>query len=238
MENLIQVHTTKDYSLFTPIKGNRVKNEMHIKRLKKSMQQDYLFTIITVNEKYQIIDGQHRFECIKELNLPLHYVICKGYSLEQVQRLNVNSKNWASDDYMNGYCDMGYEHYIEYRKFKEKYGFSHHITISLLRGYLDKMSKKDFKEGRFNIKDINKAVFLAESVSLFKDIYEGYRRKGFVASIIVLSRNKKFKVAELVRKVKLYPNMLVDCTTTTGYIRLIEDIYNYKRKNKVNLRYS
>jgi len=73
-----QVQTTMDYSMFKPIDGNRNKNELHIARLKTSMALNYLFTVIIVNEKYEIIDGQHRFECIKDLGLPLYYIMCKG----------------------------------------------------------------------------------------------------------------------------------------------------------------
>jgi ParB-like chromosome segregation protein Spo0J len=29
------------------------------------MAENYLFTVIIVNEKYEIIDGQHRFDVIK-----------------------------------------------------------------------------------------------------------------------------------------------------------------------------
>ena len=52
------VHTTTDYSLFKSIDGNRTKNKAHVKKLKKSMEEKYLFTVIIVNEKYEIIDGQ------------------------------------------------------------------------------------------------------------------------------------------------------------------------------------
>ena len=76
-----QVHKTTDYFLFKPIDGNRNKNLLHINRLKKSISENYLFTVIIVNENYEIIDGQHRFECIKELELPLYYITCKGYGL-------------------------------------------------------------------------------------------------------------------------------------------------------------
>ena len=62
-----QVHTTTDYFLFKPIDGNRNKNLLHINRLKKSMSENYLFTVIIVNEKYEIIDGQHRFDVIQDL---------------------------------------------------------------------------------------------------------------------------------------------------------------------------
>ena len=64
-----QVYTTTDYFLFKPIEGNRHKNLLHLSRLKKSISANYLFTVIIVNEKYEIIDGQHRFQCIKDLKL-------------------------------------------------------------------------------------------------------------------------------------------------------------------------
>lgn len=46
-----QVHTTTDYFLFKSIEGNRNKNLLHINRLKKSMSENYLFTVIIVNDK-------------------------------------------------------------------------------------------------------------------------------------------------------------------------------------------
>jgi hypothetical protein len=95
-----QVQTTKDYYLFTPIDGNRNKNLLHLNRLKKSINENYLFTVIIVNENYQIIDGQHRFDVIKELNLPLHYIVCVGYGLKEVHILNQISKTWNADDYL------------------------------------------------------------------------------------------------------------------------------------------
>jgi hypothetical protein len=129
-----QVHTTTDYFLFKSIDGNRNKNLIHINRLKKSMSENYLFTIIIVNEKYEIIDGQHRFDVIQELKLPLHYVICKGYGLSQVHILNQNSKTWNMDDYLEGYCSLGYADYIKYKAFKEDYNIGHNETLTLLCG--------------------------------------------------------------------------------------------------------
>ena len=79
---------------------------MHINRLKKSMADNYLFTVIIVNENYEIIDGQHRFDVIK-IKTPLHYIMCCGYGLNEVHILNQNSKTWNADDYATGYCNLG-----------------------------------------------------------------------------------------------------------------------------------
>ena len=48
-----QVHTTTDYFLFRSIEGNRNKNLMHINRLRDSMNENYLFTIIIVEKMIQ-----------------------------------------------------------------------------------------------------------------------------------------------------------------------------------------
>ena len=57
---LMQVKETKNYSMFTTIGGNRPLNELHLNRLKKSMEEELLISPIIVNEKHEVIDGQHR----------------------------------------------------------------------------------------------------------------------------------------------------------------------------------
>jgi hypothetical protein len=42
---------------------------------------------------------------------------------------------------------------------------------------------------------------------------------------------------ELMAKIKLQPTALVDCISTEKYRELLEDIFNYRRREKVNLRF-
>jgi len=235
-----QVHTTNDYFLFKPIDGNRNKNLLHINRLKKSMQVNYLFTVIIVNENYEIIDGQHRFDVIKELNLPLHYVMCNGYGLNEVHILNQNSKTWNSDDYLEGYCNLGYLNYIKYAEFKKRYGFGHAECMTILSGYSNTSggnTVKIFFAGELKIKDYNKACELADKIELIGQFYEGYKRRSFVHALLNLFKNKNFEFIELIQKLKIQPTALCDCTDIPQYTSLIEEIYNYKRREKINLRF-
>lgn len=239
VKNSNQVHTTNDYFLFKGIEGNRNKNLLHLARLKKSMSENYLFTIITVNENYEIIDGHHRFEVIKTLGLPLNYVICKGYGLKEVHVLNAVSKTWNAEDYLNGYCNLGYKDYIDYKKFKEKYGFDHNSNLAMLSGVA--MSggniNQDFHNGDFKIKNYQDAEHKAEMICLFKDLYPGYKRRSFVYAMLTLFNKPQFELTEFLQKVKLQPSAMVDCTDSKQYISLIEEIYNYRRREKVTLRY-
>lgn len=232
-----QVHTTTDYFLFKPIEGNRNKNLLHINRLKKSMSDNYLFTVIIVNEKYEIIDGQHRFEVIQELKLPLHYIVCKGYGLNEVHILNQNSKTWNADDYLTGYCNLGYEDYLKYALFKEKYNLGHNETMSLLSGIPNKIDIDVFYRGDFKVKSLENAEDIIEKIIMIEPYYSGIRRRAFIYTMMSLFKNKNFEFTEFLQKLKIQPTALQDCTNVTNYKVLIEEIYNYRRREKVNLRY-
>jgi hypothetical protein len=230
-----QVHTTTDYFLFKPILGNRTKNLLHLKRLKESIADNYLFTVIIVNERYEIIDGQHRFDAIKELGLPLHYIICKGYGIREVQLLNANSKNWNAEDYIDGYCDMGFQNYILFREYKNKYQFGYNECMVLLTGQKD---TKSFYEGKLKINYLQEAERRGDLILNIEPFYKGFRRRAFVLCINTLLNNDNFSFTEFIAKLRLQPTSLIDCPTVNQYMSLIEEIYNYKRRDKINLRYS
>jgi hypothetical protein len=240
--NDIQIHTTKDYSLFKTLNGNRDINYLHLSRLKESMKKNHLTTIIMVNKNFEIIDGQHRFLISKELNLPINYIISKDYGLAEVQILNANMKNWQTIDYVNGYCDLGYKDYIIYRDFVNKYGFQNQVAILLLTGEETKGSGTEnvttkFKDGKFKIKDLNNANKMAEKILMIEPYYKGYLRRSFIYALIGMFKNENFEFTEFLAKLKQQPTTMQDCTSRTQYKVLIEEIYNYRRRDKVNLRF-
>lgn len=239
--NTIQVHTTTDYSLFKTLNGNRDVNHLHLSRLKESMKIKHLTTIIMVNEKFEIIDGQHRFLISQELKLPINYIISKNYGLAEVQILNANMKNWQTIDYVNGYCDLGYQDYIIYRDFVNEYGFQNQIALLLLSNEHVGGRKinpiTNFKEGKFKVKDLNNAKKMAEKIMMIEPYYKGFLRRSFIISLVSMFKNENFEFTEFIAKLKQQPTTLQDCTNTTQYKVLIEEIYNYRRREKINLRY-
>lgn len=238
MATFSHVHTTTDYFLFKPIGGNRNINQLHLSRLKKAMSKKYLFTVIIVNEKYEIIDGQHRFAIIKELGLPMHYIICHGYGLAEVHLLNENAKTWNADDYMHGYAELGYEDYVKYAEFKEKYKLGHNETAALLLNITSVGGRPDgFYEGLFKIVDIQEATRNIERILLIEPYYTGIRRRAFIKAMLFLFKNHYFEFSEFIQKLRIQPTALQDCVSREQYLVLIEEIYNYKRRNKINLRF-
>ena len=213
------IYSTNNYSLFKSIDGNRVLNELHLKRLKKSMEKNYLFTVITVNESYEIIDGQHRFEAAKELKMPINYIVCPGYGLNEVHILNQNSKTWSAEDYLTGYCDLGYK--------------------AMLAGTITSGGEQNmqFKKGEYKVTHWQQANEYANRIWQLKNLYDGFLRRSFIYAMLELFDNSEFDFNEFLHKLTLVPRALTHCADRKHYIELIEEIYNYHRRNKINLRY-
>jgi len=238
MKSVNQVLMTNDYDMFQTIEGNREINKLHVKRLKDSISEKYITVPIIVNEKNQIIDGQHRFQSAKELEKPVYYIKVNGLGLKDVHRLNTNTKNWTADAYLDGYCRLGFQDYIMYREFKNKYGFGHNETNAILSNKQRMGGSKNqaFKDGVFHIVDYNQAVKNAEKITMVKQYYDGYRRRAFVYAMLDLFQNPNYNHAEFLNKLSFQSRSLVDCTDVQQYLTLIEEIYNYKR-NKQNRVY-
>jgi hypothetical protein len=71
------IQQTRDYSLFTLLHGNRKLQKNHVNKITMSIDQKNLMDVspIVVNEKYEIIDGQHRFMACHNLGIPVTYIM-------------------------------------------------------------------------------------------------------------------------------------------------------------------
>jgi hypothetical protein len=242
--------------MFKTLEGNRELNKLHVARLKKSFSDNYLFTPILVNSNMEIIDGQHRIEAAKGLNLPIRFIKLNGYGLREIQIYNSNMKNWKKEDYLNGYCDLKYPEYLKFRNFMRRFpefGISSSEAMLLLyagnnplkekyEDYISSPSHKTapskwFEEGRLVIPDFEKSCEIAAKILMIKPYYDGFQRRIFVGAMLGILKIESFSISELISKLKSNPTGLQHCNDVTQYKLLIEDIYNYRRREKVNLRY-
>jgi hypothetical protein len=231
-ENVVDV--TFDYDAFKFLKGNRPVDEKHVRKLVQSMQQEYLQRPIDVNENYEIIDGQHRYTAIKELGYPLFYVVRKGWTMRQVQVANSNTKTWTIADVINSQCELGNKEYRAIKYFAEKYKISQVVSYSLLNPAMDGTR---IKKGLFEVGDIEIADKTARYIKLISKMvnFDCFRRP-FVHSFRKLAENNNFDFDIFVKKLEYQSDRLKPCIDVKSQIELIEEIYNYRNQNKVNLR--
>lgn len=241
-----QVYGTTDYDKFSFLTGNREINQGNIIRLKKSMEQKQLQTPIIVNEKFEIIDGQHRFYVIKDLGLPLFYMIVNGYDLEECQTLNNNNLNWKNLNFIKSYAEIGNQHYVKFLEFMDMFpGLGRIRTYTYIlqgtlavtasaRGEVDKI-----KSGRFQIKDWNNAVETAQKLMGFKNCANVFGSAIFIEAILKIIRCPKYDHERMMTKLSYQQTKLVRCTSYKEYYALVSEIYNYRtsEKDKVYFEY-
>lgn len=250
-----KVYKTNNLSMFKQIDGNRIPNLQHVKRLADSIRvYGMKCNPILVNEQMEVIDGQHRLMAAKEAESFVYYIIVDGYSLNEVHTLNLNQKNWTKKDFMDGYANMGIESYIKLKNFVEKNddftfndcialcqntgsGTSRSLAVQTKSIKLESNTAQIFERGTWKVGDMNLAQEYANKIRMIKPYYIGYNKTIFVGTMVNLFNNKNFDFNEFMHKVRLQPTALVDCANRDQMKTLIEDIYNYKSRNKVNLRY-
>ncbi len=251
------VKKTTEYDIFNIINANRNINPRHVKTLKGSFREHgVLMNPILVNDKMQVVDGQHRLTALKQLELPVYYLIIGDYGIKEVQALNLNQKNWSKKDYAVSFSEMGYEHYttlLEFHKEYDEFGFTSCIKLlqnsttvkdvgrknsNLKRNTTEETNPSQvFEEGTWEVSDYDIAEEWVEYLRNIDEYYSGYNRSVFVSTMIGLFKKPQFDRDEFMRKLSYQGNALNDCTSISDYLLLIEEIYNFKKRNKVNLRY-
>lgn len=245
---------TMDYDRFKFMRGNRDVNEHHVKRLMKSLQEEQLVSFVIINAKDEVIDGQNRLEACKRLRLPIYvYRDSKTakYGLNQVQRYNSNNLIWNKRSYLNSYCKIGVKPYMQLKEFMTNYpcfGISASLTIITNKPHADHAPStkengrkyilaKPFEQGQLSIDDLGLAYENAGKLMEYQRFFKHFNNRSFVNIMVQLFNNRKFDHNIMLKKLEISPTALVRCNTFNQYRNLIEEIYNYKSREKVNLRY-
>lgn len=246
------IKTTTNYQSFRLLNGNRDVNPNHLKRLKASMSEKYLFSPIIVNNKMEVIDGQHRLRVCRELGLPVYYILVYGYGVKEVQILNANMSNWKKSDYLDGYVKEGKEDYIKFKEFQEAFpSFTFSTCMKILSGIrgnsdekgADKkngqlgMQMKNFENGNFKIPNLKKSYDIASKIMDYKRVFDRYNDSTFVVTLLGLFENKNYNHEQMLHKIEIQPNALSVCRSVGQYMIKLEEIFNYKTRSKVSLRY-
>ncbi len=248
---------TDEYGRFNHIGANRNVDPRHVKSIKNSIKEHgVLINPVLVNGNMQIVDGQHRFQACKELKKPVYYLDIGDYGIKEVQALNLSQKNWTQKDYAESFAEMGAEHYqtlLDFYKEMEEFTFLSCIRIlqgsTSLRNISQKRANEErrasgvsnqkqvFEEGTWEVDDLERAYKWIDYLREVGKYYDGYKRTAFINAMIGLFNKPQFDKHEFLRKLSYQANALNDCSNVGDYVELIEEIYNFKKRDKVNLRY-
>lgn len=239
-----KVLKTKNYGMFKFRKDNRGIIIPHVKELTRSMKERGWVpgSLIIVNEKMDVIDGQHRLISASQLGIQVEYLVMKGLGEEEMVGQNVGGRNWTKYDFLDSFVKKNNYNYVTLNKFLNKYPeFNITEMMMFLSNSYTSVDKSQFVNGGFKVRNESIAIQWIESITKLKPLFEkGYNKSHFVRALVKLLSTKKdvFNMDEFVHKVKLRPGSIFICSNVEQYLLMIENIYNFNRKGgKVNLRY-
>lgn len=107
---IVDVQETYEYEQFSFITGNRDINLHNLNKIKSSLRKEnrQQFRPILVNEKLEVIDGQHRLQAAKELGLPIFYEVQPDLRKSDIV-LFQNQRRWGIEDYLKYHASDGNE---------------------------------------------------------------------------------------------------------------------------------
>lgn len=258
-----KIYQTNNYAIFSFITGNREINEAKVKALVTEIRKNGLLLPILVNEKMQIIDGQHRFSACKILRAPVTYFIRNKANIEMAANMNVAGSNWSLHDWINKYAEDGNDDYIYLRNWIKKCR-THNVparsavmlaqnstTTACYYMFSDGVVRRDGKSSKEGVKKIYRvgdavtlgkwqagdrqlAEKLLTQLVMFSE-FPFYRKNSFASAFIRVSRIEEFDMQQLYRQATKRPNLFKNQTGVHGFMEMFEKTYNYGRaqKNKV-----
>jgi hypothetical protein len=238
MSKPYNIRRTTDYDAFQRITGNRIVRPAHVKKLKLAIEQDpetIKYNPILVNEKMQIIDGQHRYQACQLLDLPIYYVMVEGLKLEEVQKFNSVAKQWQPMDYAQAFAELGNQNYQYYLDIKRSDLSVNHDSLLRYLALGEPITGTSFTEGRLVVPDYNRSVELLYQLHEVGTYYERFNIRSFALAFLKLAQDERYDHKRMIASMKEYASLIEDYSKESDYFKALNKVYNWRRneKNKV-----
>ena len=225
---ITNIYETYDYGKFKFIDGNR-KIDHSVKIANSVQKNGQLFAPIVVNEKYEIIDGQNRFEAFKSLNLPIMYFIVEGYGLKECNVMNEASKNWTAKDYIHSYATSGNIDYQILETMLNKHPkLPLNIVSSVARNVMEYNDVQTIKSGTFSLKISPTSLSnILDYLDLFDISGIGGTSNNLYKIFVFCYKCKTIDKERMLKNFKERKYTIKGIVDTDDALAAIEEIYNY-----------
>jgi hypothetical protein len=175
------IQSTKDYKKFTLVRGNRDIIPGHVAKLTTSILQKNMLAQnpIIVNEKFEVIDGQHRLEVAKNNDLEVFYIVLPGADFTEIIAFNANNRVWNAMDYINGYASKGMKDYLWLKEFIDNYAISTSQALTFMFGHEGSAPRAMINRGLLELTDEQKERAISRADVLWS-LRPFIKRSGFI----------------------------------------------------------
>lgn len=238
------VYTTRDYSIFKRLVGNRDIPESRIAKIVDSIQTiGWVHNPIVVNEKMEVIDGQGRLTALQRLKMAVEYIIAPGAGTNECVYMNMNMVNWKLPDFIKSYAEQGNENYQRLLKLMEKYANGNLDIISTAVYRLSKSKHRDIKAGTLQLTEEQYEAAIPR-LKFIKPLLDNVNEKKLPGSLVTLIQTAiyYYDYEEVNKKRLLYSieKYIYNATPWVSNLdceREVENVYNYniKLEDKISI---
>lgn len=223
------VNSTDNYDQFTFLHNNRETHAPHIEALKDAFVAFGNLTVaqpILVNERMEVIDGQHRLVACRELHQPVYYTVVPGLNVEDARQMNLLHRGWGTDDFAHSYASSGITAYQQYLELREQFPKFPHSTILVYLYGEGKNSTgmyKAFREGELVIHDLEATVEQLQRLAQLSELT--VMTKPISRAIQIMFQNPQYDHQRMLRKLEA-TGPLRAYQGVRDNLRNLEDVYN------------
>lgn len=230
--DLPQIQSTRFYDQFKVMGGNRNIDPNHVEKLKSSMLEnpDWFKTKpAVINEAGYIIDGQHRLQAARQLNMPFYFVVGEKMNLGAARAMNIRQKQWTLMDYIHSYADGGNKYYKFALEMIQRYpALTPGLVVAILQGGInDSGRNSDVRNGLLFVEDERVAEAQIEVFSEIKKVTRRQMSVTFIGIYMKLIKRPDFNEDRFLKHLEAKPELLAMSSIAKEVYRAIEDVYNY-----------
>lgn len=241
-----KINKTDDYTIFKNILGNRSVSNSHVSHLASAIKRKNLLEYypLLLNDNMEVIDGQHRLLAASGVGVPVYYSVVPGLKLEDVMSINTHSKKWGAQDFVDSYIQLGNHHYEVLNNFAKNHGLSIGSSALMLSGRVTSANIRgggrlgdDIRSGKFEVMAQVQAERLARALDDIQPFsnFPVKVDRNFIQALRLLDRNPVFDMEKLMSKLQIHDRKIERRVNPRYYLLQLEDIYNFKSSNRVEL---
>lgn len=228
---------TKNYNQFKFAGENRDLVPSHLRNLTNAIAEENLLELfpILINQRKEVIDGQHRLAAAKRLGVEIHYKVVKGNGAKITRLINAHQKGWQLIDFLNSYAVVD-ENYKLLKLFIEQWNIPISMGVRMVTDHQHGESDR-FKRGLFKIdeKRMNEARTLLGNMRDLVPYLEHptiWRSKNFYHALKTtygkVNHERLMEKLSQVEDKRATKKLIEKSYSVRDYLRQLEDIVNHK----------
>ena len=224
---------TRDYSVFKYFDRNRIVSKTNVEKLRQDMLIHGQKDEVIVNERFMVIDGQHRIAALEKDLKVVKFRVKPGANMQDVIAANNTGIKWNIPAWIRNFSHPEHKNnrvYITYSEFKDKHKLCDGVCQLLLSEDFHDYGRKSFKDGTFKIKNAGRAEENAQALAELVAVDKMFNSVRCAVGFLKIQTLPYFKLPILKAQIEKYSSKITHRVTHSDWVDGLIKVYNFNLK--------